>query len=109
MRPVIVRTREDDPDHAGAVRVGGRFEQHVDRGPRELDPFVHGEREGAALDEQVIVGRRDVDVSWLDLHLVLGIEHGTFDLRAQQLREAALLRIGVAMLGDRDRDVDVRG
>jgi hypothetical protein len=30
----------------------------------------------------VIVGRRDVDVSWLDLHLVLGIEDGTFDLRA---------------------------
>ena len=36
----------------------------------------------AVLDEQVIVGRRDVDVSWLDVHLVLGIEHETSDLRA---------------------------
>jgi hypothetical protein len=26
---------------ARAVRIGSRFEQHVDRGPREPDPFVH--------------------------------------------------------------------
>lgn len=82
MRPIIVRTRENDPNRACAVRIGSRFEQHVDRGPREPDPFVHRERERAVLDEQVIVGRRDVDVSWLDLHLVLGIEDGAFDLRA---------------------------
>ena len=41
-----------------------RFEQHVDRWPREMHRLVGGERQHApALDEQVVVRRRDIDAA----------------------------------------------
>ena len=60
---VLVRAREHDPDRAVAVDLGDRLEEDVDRRPRELDARVDGEREVAVLDEQVVVGRSDVDVT----------------------------------------------
>ena len=58
---VGVRAGQDDADAALAVRLGGRLKQNVDRGPRVLHGLVDGQREHAALDEQVVVGRREVD------------------------------------------------
>ena len=45
-----------------AVAVGGRLEEHVDRRPRVQHARVDRQREVSLLDEQVIVGRRQVDV-----------------------------------------------
>ena len=55
------------PSSRVAVDVGGRFEQHVDRRPREVHRLVDRQREPRpAVDQQVVVGRREVDRAGLD-------------------------------------------
>ena len=107
MSAVGVRPGKDDPDHARSVRVGGCFEQHVDRRPRELDVLVDRKRERASLHQQVVVRRCDVDVAGLDRHLVLDVEHGSLAFVPQELCEHLGWGVAVAMLCDRDRKVEL--
>jgi len=106
---VVVRTGEDDPDHPRAVGVGGGLEEDIDRRPCKPDALVDGERERVALDEQVVVLRRDIDVPRLDRHLVLDIEHRSGCPQAQQLCERCFLRVGMAVLRNRNREVELGG
>ena len=91
---VLVGAREHDPDRAVAVCLRHRLEEDVDRGPRELDAAVDGEREPRAVDEEVVVGGRDVDVSRLDGLLVVGLRHRPRDVPLQQRLEPAAGRLG---------------
>ena len=104
---VLVCAREHDPDRAVAVDLGDRLEEHVDGRPRELDARVDGEREMAVLDEEVVVGRSDVDVTWLERLLVSRLGDGPADVALQQRLEYAAVRLGRAVLGDHDRLVEL--
>ena len=104
---VLVRAREHDPDRAVAVDLGDRLEEHVDRRPRELDARVDREGEVAVLDEEVVVGRSDVDVARLERLLVARLGDGPADVALQQRLEHAAARLGRAVLGDHDRLVEL--
>ena len=78
------------PSSARAVDVGRRLEQHVDRRPREVHRLVDRQRElRPALDQQVVVGRREVDRARLDRLLVLGLAHRQRARGAEELGQQA--------------------
>ena len=61
-RAVLVGAGEDDAQQALAVDLGRRFEQHVDRGPRRCTGSSADSAScGPVVDQQVIVGRREID------------------------------------------------
>src|SRR5207247_43722 len=65
--------------------------------------LVDREREGAVLDQQVVVRRRDVDAPRLDRLLVGGLDDGHRREAAEQVDEGVLERLRRAVLRDRDR------
>src|SRR5438876_5478876 len=58
---VVEGTRQDDPEHVGAVGLGGRPEEGVDGRPVAVLPGTAGHPDPVVLDEHVVVGRGDVD------------------------------------------------
>ena len=70
--PSCVGAGEHDAEQALAVDVGRRLEQHVDRRPRVMHRLVDRQRElRPGVDQQVVVGRREVDRARLHRLLVL--------------------------------------
>ena len=87
---VLVPSGQDDAEQALAVHVGRGFEQHVDRRPREVHHLVGRQREGrSAIDQQVVVGRRDIDRAGLDRLLVLRFLDRPPAMRRKDLRQQA--------------------
>ena len=70
--------------------------------------LVDRQRDGAGLDEQVVVGRRDEHDARPERLLVLGLADGQLAVRGQQLGERAV-GADAAVLGDDDRRREVGG
>ena len=62
-RAVVPRPGQHDADHARTVRMRGGAEERVDRGAVVVLPWADRHAGGAALHHQVVVGRRDEDVT----------------------------------------------
>ena len=69
--PVPAGPGQDHADGPLAVRIGRRLEEHVDRRPRVADPPLGREGEPAPLDQEMIIGRGQVDPPGRDDLLVL--------------------------------------
>ena len=64
---------EQEADDAGAIMVSGAAEKGVDRRLVSVLLGSATQTDGAVLDEQVTVRRRDVDPSRMDWRFVLGV------------------------------------
>ena len=69
--------------------------------------LLQREREAAVLDEEVVVGGRDVDVRALDRRLVVRLGDAALDVLLQQELEQASVRLRPAVLHDDDGSVDL--
>jgi hypothetical protein len=73
---VVERAREDHASHTALVTHRRRPEQGVDRRPVPVLSQPVFEPHRAVLEQQVVVGRRDVDVPVLDRGAVVGVLGG---------------------------------
>jgi hypothetical protein len=64
--PVVQGAREDQPDHPGRVLAGGAAEQRVDGRPVAVFPWPAGEVHVAGPQQDMVIGRGDVDTPRLD-------------------------------------------
>src|SRR5215207_3913745 len=87
--PVVEGSREDDADHPRTVGPGGRAEQRVYRRPRVILTRSPGELDPVGADEQMAVGRGDIDASRFQHLAVLGVGGRQRTGPAQNLGEPA--------------------
>ena len=86
---VVEGTRQDDPEHVGAVGLGGRPEEGVDGRPVAVLPGTAGHPDPVVLDEHVVVGRGDVDPAPDDPLAVHRVGRGEPPCPAEDAREHA--------------------
>ena len=96
------------PTHRSRYDSAAVSKQHVDRRARVLHRLVGRERERAVLDEQVVVGRRDVDGA-AAASSSLSSASRTLQARdrAEQVAERGRMRLGRAVLRDHDGGVEL--
>ena len=73
---VVVCAGQYNADQSRPKCVGGRFEQHIDRGPRKINRFVGRERKPASsLDQKMVAGWSKEDRAASDRLLVVGFSN----------------------------------
>ena len=87
--PVVQGTREDDADHTVRVLAGGAAEQWVDGGPVAVLARPAGEVHVAGAQQNMVIGRGDVDVAGPDRLAVLDVGGGQWATAAQDLGQGA--------------------
>ena len=98
-----VRTHRDQPV-ARTTSAADSNSTSIDGPASSSTRVVDRQREAVRLDEQVVVGRREVDVAGLDRLLVLDVAHRQPACAAEESRAAPPdPPSGAAVLGDRDR------
>ena len=88
-RPVVERARQNDADHARPVCDRGRAEQRVNRGAAAVLTGPVYDADALALDEKVVVGRRDVDAPVSYRLAVNGVRGAERPLAVEDLRQYA--------------------
>ena len=86
-RPVPAHSRQKYAYNIFAEGVRRGFKQHVDGGPRIHHRFICGKRKVAALDQEVIVGRADVDVSFPNFFFVFDVNYRQLYLARKEWSE----------------------
>src|SRR5262245_50663249 len=99
---------QHDPDRAVAVGPGDGLEEQVDRGAGEMHELRMAQLEPPIGDEQVHVGRRDVDRPGADGLVVDRLLHGQARPPAEQVGEHALVP-RIEVLDDEDSRCEARG
>jgi hypothetical protein len=105
-RPVGVRAGEHNPHRPIAIGIRRRKERDVDRRPAVVHGFIRRQREESAVDEQMIIGGRDVHVAGPDRRLVLHLADTQRRAILKQSRQH-LSRLSVAMLHGDDGNGEI--
>ncbi|OGT88648.1 MAG: hypothetical protein A2514_02925 [Gammaproteobacteria bacterium RIFOXYD12_FULL_61_37] len=103
-RAVAAGARQHHADHGRAPLLGGRLEQGVDGGTDTVRRLARHQGEVLALDQQMVIGRRQRDGAGPDRRLVLRLAHRQdADLAQQQRQRIAAAGIAVLCHGQRRR------
>ena len=87
--PVVQGAREDQPDHPGRVLAGGAAEQRVDGRPVTVLARPAGEVHVPAPQQDMVIGRGDVDAPGLDRLAVLDMGGRQRAMPAQDFGQGA--------------------
>lgn len=105
-RSVVQSARQDDANDARSVGLRRRTKERVNRRAKAILLRPFGDANNSRLDQQVMIGRRDVDAPRLDLLFVCGVCRGQRSGAREYLIEyARRLRRGVQNNEDRSCEV----
>ncbi len=99
-RAVVELTSEDDADDPFSMGPGGAAKKRIDRGPGSVLARTGIELHDAIVNQEMAIGRRDVNAVSLVRHVVLGADGSDSSSPAQDFRQDAA---GAGVHHDEDR------